>query len=58
MLSSDAGICSTMVFSALGNSDHVVVSVSVNFPSYNGMLHFIALLITILVLIGTVFMII
>ena len=33
-LSSDAIICSTMAFSPLGNSDHVVVSVSIDFPSY------------------------
>ena len=32
-LSSDASICFTMAFSPLGNSDHVVVSVSINFPS-------------------------
>ena len=32
-LSSDAGICSTMAFPPLGNSDHVVVSVSIDFPS-------------------------
>ena len=32
-LTSDASICSTMAFPPLGNSDHVVVSVSVNFPS-------------------------
>ena len=31
-LSSGATICSTMAFPPLGNSDHVVVSVSVNFP--------------------------
>ena len=31
-LSSDASICSTMTFPPLGNSDHVVVSVSVDFP--------------------------
>ena len=31
-LSSDASICSTMVFPALGNSDHAVVSVSIDFP--------------------------
>ena len=31
-LSSDASICSTMAFPPLGNSDHVVVSVSVDFP--------------------------
>ena len=32
-LSSDASICSTMAFPLLGNSDHVVVSVSIDFPS-------------------------
>ena len=32
LISSDAGICSTMVFPPLGNSDHVVVSVSIDFP--------------------------
>ena len=32
-ISSDASICSTMAFSSLGNSDHVVVSVSIHFPS-------------------------
>ena len=26
-------ICSTMAFARLGNSDHVVVSVSIDFPS-------------------------
>ena len=31
-LSSDASICSTMTFPPLGNSDHVVVSVSIDFP--------------------------
>ena len=31
-LSSGVGICSTMAFIPLGNSDHVVVSVSINFP--------------------------
>ena len=31
-LSSDASICSTMTFLPLGNSDHVVVSVSIDFP--------------------------
>ena len=30
-LSSDASICSTMAFPPLGNSDHVVVSVSTDF---------------------------
>ena len=33
LFSSDASICSTMVFPLLGNSDHVVVSVSNDFPS-------------------------
>ena len=32
-ISSDASICSTMDFPPLGNSDHVVVSVSIEFPS-------------------------
>ena len=32
-LSSDASICSTMAFPPLGNSDHVVVSVSIDLPS-------------------------
>ena len=31
--SSDASICSTMAFSPLWNSDHVFVSVSIDFPS-------------------------
>ena len=31
-ISSDAINCSTMTFSPLGNSDHVVVSVSIGFP--------------------------
>ena len=31
-ISSDASICSTMAFPHLGNSDHVVVSVSIDFP--------------------------
>ena len=31
--SSDANICSTMAFPALGNSDHVAVSVSIGFPA-------------------------
>ena len=34
-LSSDASICSTKAFPLLGNSDHVVVSVSIDFPSYS-----------------------
>ena len=32
-LSSDASICSTMAFLLLGNSDHVAVSVSIDFTS-------------------------
>ena len=32
-LSSDASICSTMAFPPLRNSDHVVVSVSIDFQS-------------------------
>ena len=31
-LSSEASICSTMTFPPLGKSDHVVVSVSIEFP--------------------------
>ena len=31
-ISSDASICSTMAFPPLGNSDHIVVSVSIDFP--------------------------
>ena len=31
--SSDTSICSTMAFPPLGNSDHVVVSVSIDFPT-------------------------
>ena len=32
-ISSDASICSTIAFPPLGNCDHVVVSVSIDFPS-------------------------
>ena len=32
-LSSDARICSTVAFPSLGNSDNVVVSVPIDFPS-------------------------
>ena len=32
-LSSDASICSTIAYPPLGNSDHVVVSVSIDFPT-------------------------
>ena len=34
-LSSDASIYSTKAFPPLGNSDHVVVVVSIDFPSYS-----------------------
>ena len=34
-LSSEASICSTMAFPELGNFDHIVVSVSIDFPSYS-----------------------
>ena len=33
LISSNASICSTMAFPTLRNSDHVVVSVSIDFPS-------------------------
>ena len=33
-ISSDASISSTMAFPPLGNSDHVVVTVSIDFPLY------------------------
>ena len=58
-ISSDASMCSTMAFPPLGNSD-VVVAVSIDFPtnSQRDALHrFIVSLMTILVLIGTVFVI-
>ena len=32
-ISSNASICSTMAFTPLGNSDHVVASVSIDFPT-------------------------
>ena len=34
-ISSGVGICSAMTFFHLGTSDHFVVSVSINFPSYS-----------------------
>ena len=34
-ISSDASICSTMTFPLSKNSDHVAVSVSIDFPSYS-----------------------
>ena len=57
-LSSNASICSTAAFPPLGNSDHVV-SVSMDFPPNSQRdARFIALLMTILVLIEMVFVII
>ena len=32
-ISSDASVCSRMAFSPLGNSDHAIVSASIDFPS-------------------------
>ena len=41
-LSCDASICSTMTFPPVGNSDHVVISVSLTFcQTQNGMPYFI-----------------
>ena len=58
-ISSDASICSTMAFPPLGNSDHVVVSVSIDFLiNSKQVAGFIAWLMTILVLIGMVFVIV
>ena len=34
-LVSDASICSTLAFPLQGNSGHIVVSVSIDFPSYS-----------------------
>ena len=42
-ISSDASICSTMALPPLGNSDHVFVSISIDFTSNSiGMACFIA----------------
>ena len=44
-ISSDVSICSAMAFPAVGNSDHVVVSVSIYFPTnlkQNTSFHYIA----------------
>ena len=58
-ISSDPSICSTVVFPPLGNSDHVVVSVFFDFPSFTtDYLASLQCLMTILVLIGMVFVII
>ena len=58
-LSSDVSICSIVAVLPLGNSDNVVVSVSIDFPSNSkrdASLHHITM--TILMLIGMVFVII
>ena len=56
---SDASICSTMAFPPAGNSDRVIVSVSIDFlPNSNSMPCLITELMTILVLIGMLFVII
>ena len=54
-ISSEANICFIVAFLPLGNSDHVVASVSFDFPSVS---LFIAQLMNILALIRTVFVII
>ena len=56
LLSSDISTCSTMAFYPLGNSHHIVVSVSIDFPSNSQ--RFIAQLMTILMLIKVIFVII
>ena len=58
-LSFDTSICSTLPFPPLKTSNLVLVSVSLTFQqTQHGMSHFIAYLMTILLLIGMVFMII
>ena len=53
-ISSDAGICSTMAFPPLGNSDLLLPQFPLTFHNiYNRMPRFIPLLMTILMLIGT-----
>ena len=55
----DTSICSTMAFLPLGNSDHVVVTVSIDFPSNSRLdAPFHRMLIIIFVLIGRAFVII
>ena len=44
-ISFDASICSTMAFPLSGNSDHMVVSISIDFPSNakrNATFHYVA----------------
>ena len=58
-ISSDSSICCARTFSPLGNSDHVVVSVSIDFPTnlkWDAQFHHIAYDYT--ALIGTVFVVI
>ena len=55
IISPDPSICSTVAFPTLANFDHVVVSVSIDFPSNS---FFIAQLTIVFVLIGMVFLII
>ena len=58
-ISSDSSICSARTFSPLGNSDHVVVSVSIDFPTnlkWDAQFHHIAYDYT--ALIGAVFVVI
>ena len=58
-LSSDTSICSAMAFPPLGNSDHTVVSVSIDFPSNSQQgTPFYHIAVTILMLIEMVFVII
>ena len=57
-LSSNASICSTMALHPLGNSDHVSQFPLTFYHIHSGMPCFIALLMTILVLIGTNFVIV
>ena len=57
-LSFDTSICSTMALSQLGNSDHVVVSVSIDILSYSQRDALFYHIMTILMLIGMVFEII
>ena len=55
-ISNDTSICSTVVFLPLGNSDHVVASVSINFLSnLKGDTPFHHTVLTTPVLIGMVF---
>ena len=58
-LSSDPSICSTIAFPLLRDSDYVVVLVPLTFnQTQNGMPSFTAYLMSILMLIGTVFVIV